>query len=136
MEHVRCVFRRMQRWTLLTLLLFENLVGAFNGLQKGEKNKNLTLYVVRIQKKTDGSILLQDSAPCAACVKSLKMCGIKKVIYTVGSSTLSDPKVKIMKVANLSDEYVTNGGKYYNRNNAINIYSKKDYQRLLVSIPN
>ena len=117
-------------------LLYGLLVGAFKGVQKGEKNRNFTLYVVRIHKNVDETITLQDSAPCVHCVKSLKRCGIKKVVYTIGHSTLNDPKVRVMKVSDLDENYVTNGGKYYSRNSTLNIYSKKDYQRLLVAIPN
>lgn len=94
------------------------------------------MYIVRVRKNSDGTIILQDSAPCRACVKSLKMCGIRKVVFTEGESTLENPQVKVLKVESLTEDYTTNGGKYYTRNDGINMYKKTDYQRILVSIPN
>lgn len=136
MVAVQCVFQRMLKWMPFISGPSKDVSG-FNGLSKGAPNdKNLTMYIVRVRKDSYGNITLQDSAPCCACVRSLRICGIRKVIYSDGQSTIENPQIKVIKVDSLTEDYTTNGGKYYTRNNNINIYKKKDFQRILVSIPN
>lgn len=113
-----------------------NALHQYKNVAKTMKGHNL--YVVRIHLNKDGSLSLQDSAPCSECIRSSRICNIKRIIYTDGLSSIDNPIVKILKVSELNkniDTYEANGHKFYSRNANINIHRRKDFQRLLVMIP-
>lgn len=63
-------------------------LGCILGLDKN-LTQGTTMYVVRMNRAGD----LRLSKPCPMCEDILKFCGVKKVVYTTGDSTIK--KIKL-----------------------------------------
>ena len=63
-------------------------LGCILGLDK-DLTSGTTIYIVRVNRGGDFKM----SKPCTMCEEVLKFCGVKKVVYTTGKSTVNKYKL-------------------------------------------